>query len=79
MMEAQIYYRRMFAGERQSLGLHRDFEPKESAEATLRSGREEHNNLLAAGRCGKADYIRIYRVYMEPTAQVKHAKSEQAS
>lgn len=79
MMEAQIYYRRMLAGERQSLGLNRDFGAKEYAEPTLRSGREEHNNLLAAGRCGKADYIRIYRVYMEPTAQVKHAKSEQAS
>lgn len=29
MMEAQIYYRRMLAGERQSLGLDRDFEAKE--------------------------------------------------
>lgn len=63
MMEAQIYYRRMLAGERQSLGLNRDFGAKESAEPTLRSGREEHNNLLAAGRCGKADYIRIYSVH----------------
>lgn len=27
------------------------------------------------GRCGKADYIRIYRVYIQPTAQVKLAKA----
>jgi hypothetical protein len=30
--------------------------------------------LLQAGRCGKADYIRIYRVNMEPTALVRLAK-----
>lgn len=61
-------------------GLNRDLGGKKnSTEPTLRSGREERNSLLAAGRCGKADYIRIYRVYIEPTAQVKVAKSEQAS